>query len=409
MKERRVMKRTATLFAAAILGFFDATGQARESARSVWVPAYVSSPAAPIVNVPPEVIPPPQEIRGTVRYKLTLWAEGDTVALRLTNEAGTKPLRIGRVTVALEQGANRKPVDATFARSNSVLIPAGAPAMSDPIPIRVKPGSNLLVSVYLPETFTHTQADGTRPTEYRPDVDATASLTLPGAQSLFVRPIVSAILVLSKSPRRQAIVTFGDSITDGTGAKSPDIRGWPDLLAARLWKEPIAKGVVVNAGVSGNQLLADGWGISALSRFDRDVLSLPSVRHMILLEGINDIGSEDRKPLDPLLITFGDLVGAYQQLISRAHQHGIRVACATILPFGNSFYFSAEKERLRQQVNAWFRSSRECDAVIDFDKAMRDPSAPSHLHTRYDSGDHLHPNDDGYRVMADFIDLRIFR
>jgi lysophospholipase L1-like esterase len=379
------------------------------SGEAVWVPAFLSSPAAPIVDVPPEIIPPPQEIRGTVRYKFTLWAEGDAIALRLTNEAGATPLRIGHLTAALQQGTTPRFVDVTFAGSTSVIIPAGAPALSDPISIPVKPGSHLLVSVYLSEMFTHAQADGARPTEYCPKFDETGSATLRSAQPLFVRPIVSAVLALSKSRRREAIVTFGDSITDGAGAKSPEIRGWPDLLAARLWRDSASNGVVVNAGISGNQLLADGWGISALARFDRDVLSLPSVKHVILLEGINDIASEDRRPDDPVLTTFEDLVGAYRQLIARAHQRQIRVACATMLPFEGFSHFSEEKERLRQQVNAWIRSSRECDAVIDFDEAMRDPEYPGRLQAQYDSGDHLHPNDEGYRAMADFVDLRIFR
>ena len=401
--------RKILLIAAAIAMLRGGAVDAAVPGGAVWIPAYVSSPAAPIINVPPEVIPPPQEIRGTVRYKLTLWAQGEAIALRLTNEAGTRPLRIGHITVAVAGRAAPKFVDVTFARSTSLVIPAGAPALSDPIPIPIKPGSNLLVSVYLPETFTHTQADGTRPTEYRTERDDTAAATLPGAQSLFVRPIVSAVLALTQSRRRDAIVTFGDSITDGTGAKSPDVRGWPDVLAARLWRDPTSTGVVVNAGISGNKLLADGWGISALGRFDRDVLSLPSVKHMILLEGINDIGSEERKPTDPLLVTFEELVGAYRQLIARAHQRRIGLACATILPFEGSDYFSGEKETLRQRVNSWVRGSRECDAVIDFDQAMRDPANPRRLQAQYDSGDHLHPNDDGYRVMADSVDLRIFR
>jgi lysophospholipase L1-like esterase len=409
MIERWTKVWMVTLFAATILGFQAGSANADERSGLVWVPAYLSSPSAPIVDVPPEVIPPPQEIRGTVRYKLTLWAEGESIALRLSNEAGTQPLRIGHVTVSLAQGTTDKFVDVTFGGSTSIVIPAGAPALSDPVPIRVSPRSDLFVSVYLPETFTHTQADGTRPTEYRQDVDETAAATLPNARSLFVRPIVSAVLALSNSTRREAIVTFGDSITDGTGAKSPDIRGWPDLLAARIWKDTISNAVVVNAGISGNELLADGWGISALARFDRDVLSLPSVRHVIILEGINDIGSERRNPTDPPAVTIGDLVTAYRQLIARAHQRGIQVVCGTLLPFEGSFYFNEEKERLRQQVNAWIRNSGECAALIDFDEAMRDPANPRRLREHYDSGDHLHPNDDGYRAMADFIDLRIFR
>jgi lysophospholipase L1-like esterase len=409
MIERWVKAWKVPLFAAAFFGLQVGAANANETGGPVWVPAYLSSPSNPIVDVPPEVIPPPQEVHGTVRYKLTLWAEGERLALRLSNEAGTKPLRIDRVTVALEAGTARKFVEATFGGSPSLIMPAGAPAMSDPVPISVKPGSELLVSVYLPEPFTHAQSDSVRPVEYSQGVDETGSDSLSNAQALFVRPIVSAVLSLSESPRREAIVTFGDSITDGTGVKSVEFRGWPELLAARLLNEPTSTAVIANAGISGNRLLSDGWGISALARFDRDVLALPSVEHVILLEGINDIGSTRLAAAGAVPLASLDLVGAYRQLIARAHQRGIDVACGTLLPFEGSFYFTEQTEQLRQQVNAWIRSSGECDALIDFDEAMRDPADPGRLRAQYDSGDHLHPNDAGYRAMADFVDLRIFR
>jgi lysophospholipase L1-like esterase len=398
-----------TLVAAAVFGLQAGAADADGRGGLVWVPAYLSSPAAPIINVPREVIPPPQEVRGTVRYKLSLWADGERLALRLSNEAGTKALRIGHVTAAVQEGTRRKFVDVTFGGSLSLVIPAGAPALSDPIPLSVKPGSDLLVSVYLPEPYTHTQSDGARPAEYSPSVDETASGSLSNAQPLFIRPIVSAVLSLTKSRRRDAIVTLGDSITDGTGVKSADIRGWPDLLAARLLKERASDDIVANAGISGNRLLSDGWGISALARFDRDVLSLPSVKHVILLEGVNDIGSVRTGSSGAFPPTSQDLVRAYRQLIARAHQRGIHVVCGTLLPFEGSFYSSVETERMRQQVNAWLRDGRECDALIDFDQAMRDPANPRRLRVQFDSGDHLHPNDAGYRAMAASIDLRIFR
>lgn len=382
----------------------------------VWVPAYLSSPAAPIVGLPPEVIPPPQAIQGTVRYKLTLWAEGERVALRFSNEAGTQPLHIGQVTVALQSTTTPKILNVTFSGAESVVIPAGAPALSDPVSVSVKPGSDILVNVFLPEPFAHTQADGImHPTLYSKGINATASATLSNTQDVFVRPIVSAVLVLSKSSRRDVIVTLGDSITDGTGASSPDIRGWPDSLAARLWQDPSSTATAANAGISGNQVLVDDWGISALSRFDRDVLAFPSVKHVILLEGINDIIegvndiiAEAQGVNAPPAVSAEDIITGYRQLIARAHQHQIQLVCGTMLPFEGYTYFSEVKEQLRQQVNTWIRKSAECDAYIDFDEAMRDPANPRRLQEQYDSGDHIHPNDAGYRAMADFIDLRIF-
>ena len=393
-----------TLLATAIFGF-QAGADANESGGLDWVPAYLSSPSNPIIDVPPEVIPPPKKVQGTVPYNLTLWAEGERLALRLSNEAGTKPLRIDHVTVALEQGTGRKFFEVTFGGSASLVMPAGTPAVSDPVPIVVKPGSEILVSIHLPEPFTHTQSDSVRPVEYSPGADQTSAESLSNAQALFVRPIVSAVLALSKSPRRNVIVAFGDSITDGTGVKSVEFRGWPELLAARLLDEPSHTVVVANAGISGNRLLSDGWGMSALARFDRDVLALPSVKRVIILEGINDVGSTRLPSAAAKPLTSQDLVGAYRQLIARAHQRNIEVACGTLLPFEGSFYFTEHTERLRQQVNVWLRSSGACDALIDFDEAMRDPAEPRRLRPQYDSGDHLHPNDTGYRAMADFVDL----
>jgi len=406
MTERWAKMWKVTLLAAAIFGFQTAAN-ANEGNGPVWVPAYLLSPSNPIVGVPPEVIPPPQEVQGTVRYKLTLWAQGEQLALRLSNEAGTKPLRIDHVTVALHQRTARKFLDVTFGGSASLVMAAGAPAVSDPVPIAVKPGSEILVSIHLPEPFTHAQSDSIRPVEYSPGVDQASAESLPNAQALFVRPIVSAVLTLSRSPRRDVTVAFGDSITDGTGVKLVDFRGWHEMLAARLLNEPTRTAVIANAGISGNRLLSNGWGISALARFDRDVLALPSVKRVIILEGINDVGSTRLAAAGAPSLTSQDLAGAYRQLIARAHQRQIEVVCGTLLPFEGSFYFTEHTEQLRQQVNAWLRGSDKCDALIDFDEAMRDPAEPRRLRRQYDSGDHLHPNDTGYRAMADFVDLRV--
>jgi lysophospholipase L1-like esterase len=406
MARRWKISKLAVALAAA-LGTMAPVARAADSALH-WVPAYMSAPAAPIRDVPPEVIPPPQEISGTIRYRLTLWAEGDQVVLRLSNEAGTSPLRIDHATIAFPGGAGTGFVDVTFGGSPGITVPAGTPALSDPLPLSVKPGSDVLVSLFLPERFTHSQSDGMRPAEYVAGADRTTAPSLSNPGQIFVRPIVSAIFVRPRSAVPDVIVAFGDSITDGTGVKSPDIRGWPDLLSARLMKQNVSGLTVANAGISGNRLLADGWGISALARFDRDVLALPSVKHVILLEGINDIGSIGRDNNPDVPVTFTTIVASFRQLIERAHQRQIRVICATILPFEGSFYFSEAKEALRQKVNQWLRTSPDCDARIDFDQVMRDPASPQRLKTIFDSGDHLHPNDLGYKAMAQFIEIGIF-
>lgn len=352
----------------AIAALMPAPAQAAASAPSNWVPAYLSSPCAPIVGVPAEVIPPPQEIQGTVRYRITMGAGGRSMVLRLSNEVGTKPLRVGHVTIRIARGRPDKFINATFAGNVSTVIPAGAPMLSDPIALPVMTGDDILVSVHFPEPFTHTQADGLRPTQYSGGADQAEAMALSVPRDLFVRPIISGVFALSDT-HREAIVTMGDSITDGTGAQSTEVRSWPERLGARLAKMPRNKAVVANAGISGNKLLADGWGISALARLDRDVLAMPSVRHIILLEGINDIGSAGVDPdAEPGAgPSVKQLLGAYRQLIGRAHVQKVRVVCATILPMGGSMYFSEAKERKRSQVNGWIRTSGECDGVIDFD------------------------------------------
>jgi lysophospholipase L1-like esterase len=397
------------LYALAALCLPCSAAIARPASNGAWLPAYLSSPCAPIVGVPAEVIPPPQEIQGTVRYRITLGAGGRILKLRLTNEVGNKPLKIGHVTLMVPGAKTDKFVDVTFGGSTATVIPPGAPALSDPVQLPVKAGKDVIVSVYFPERFTHTQADGLRPTHYSKGADQAAAAELAAPTDLFVRPIVSGVFVLSDTDHREAIVTLGDSITDGTGARSTEVRGWPEHLSARIGRKPASRAVVANAGISGNKLLSDGWGISALGRFDRDVLAMPSVKYVILLEGVNDIGSPGVDGDTGVAPGFEDLLGAYRQLIGRAHQKNVKMICGTILPFGGSSYFSDAKEHLRTRVNAWIRTSGECDGVIDFDKAMGEPGNPQALRAQFDSGDHLHPNDTGYLAMAEAIDLSLFR
>jgi lysophospholipase L1-like esterase len=223
---------------------------------------------------------------------------------------------------------------------------------------------------------------------------------------------------------QKLVVAFGDSITDGDGSTVDADRNWPSALARRLNKRASAGAAIaiVNEGIAGNRLLSDGFGIkglgiSALARFDRDVLAIPGVTHVVLLEGVNDLGFPGARLGDQPLggpgetRTVEDLIGAYQQLISRAQAHGVKVVGATLTPFeGATFegYYSDAKERARQRVNAWIRTSGAFDGVIDFDAAVRDKDQPGRMQARYASPDHLHPNDEGYQAMADAIDLSLF-
>ncbi len=206
---------------------------------------------------------------------------------------------------------------------------------------------------------------------------------------------------------------LGDSITDGRGSTTNGNDRWPDVLARRLQASPAtAQVAVLNAGLGGNRLLRDGLGPNALARFDRDVLAQAGVRWLIVLEGINDIGTAAgaREKGEPAA-TADDIIGAYAQIIERARAHDIRVHGATIMPFeGFTYagYYTPEGEADRQRVNAWIRASGLFDAVIDFDAATRDPERPPRLSAAVDGGDHLHPSAAGYRIMGESIDLKLF-
>jgi lysophospholipase L1-like esterase len=234
--------------------------------------------------------------------------------------------------------------------------------------------------------------------------------------------LLSAVLVPAR-PEEKLIVAFGDSITDGDGSTEDAEQSWPSQLSRRLLSAGLGSPVaVVNQGIAGNRLLSEGpfasLGPDALARFDRDVLSLPGVTHIVLLEGINDLGFPGARlggqPLaDPRDVRRAeDLIEAYRQLIARAHARGIRIIGCTLAPFeGVSVpgYYSQEKEAERQRVNRWVRSSGAFDGVIDFDRVLRDPQHPGRIAARFASGDHLHPNDSGYRAMALAVDLGLFR
>lgn len=237
--------------------------------------------------------------------------------------------------------------------------------------------------------------------------NATLAGSMPGAKPVVTRPFVSGVSVAANSPVR-VIVALGDSITDGNRAAVEVLRGWPEALQKRL-RTSRPDLAIVNAGIGGNRVLANEIGVSALGRLERDVLRVQGLAYVVVLEGINDIGSSGTSWLGPQPdVSADDLIAGYRQIIARAHERNARVVGGTIMPFEGAMYYSPEREATRQTVNAWIRSSGAFDGVIDFDLAMRDPAAPRKLRAEYDSGDHLHPNDRGYQAMGDSIDLMIF-
>jgi len=396
--------------------------------RTAWIATWAASPQPtapnprkPLLNIEDQ----------TVRERVRVSIGGAQICIRLSNEYGSAPLLIGSATVAAPNDpASVRPGSiqaVTFGGRNAVTIPAGALVLSDPVTFPVIAGAEISISLYFPKrvatptlhdlalkrTVISQHGDHTRAEKIEDGAASTSSIS------------VSAVLVPAQ-PSQRLVVAFGDSITDGDGSTVDADHNWPSELIRRLRKTHEGSEVaVVNEGIVGNRLLsgcfipsAGCFSVSALARFDRDALALPGVTHIVLLEGINDIGFPGAKLgggylADPADVrTPEDLIGAYRQLISRAHAHGIKLIGATITPFEDvdvPGYYSQSKEAFRQTVNKWVRTSESFDGVIDFDAVLRDPDHPSRLLPRFASEDHLHPNDAGYRAVAEAIDLALFK
>jgi lysophospholipase L1-like esterase len=387
------------------------------AADTNWVASWGSSPLEGkivIPGVPPDKIPPSPILKGTVRYRLPLSQGGTRLMLRITNEANTEPLTLGSVTVAIAD-ANLTARAATIRRvtfggRSSVTLPAGAPAVSDAVDLPTKSAQAVIVSIFLPNSTQCPLGQRGIQAVILDARDATEAPTLEGATATTARTLVSAVLVAGGAGAK-TVVALGDSITDGAVTDSHDVRGWPGHLALRLMgTSGKVHFAVANEGIGGNRLMSDSIGLSALARFDRDVSSLPNVTHLILLEGINDIGfaslPDNANPGPP--IDANALISAYRQIIARAHLRGIKVIAGTLLPFAGAMYYSAPGDQTRQTVNEWIRSGAEFDAVVDFDRALRDPAQPQKLAAAYDSGDHLHPSDAGYKAMSNAFQLSMF-
>ena len=340
---------------------------------------------------------------------------GNTVRVILTNEFGVQPLTIGAATIALRTKGSA--IDSstaktlTFGGETLVTLPAGSIMLSDPIDLSIAPLSDITVSLFVPaqpirQSTVHSYG---LQTNYKSLGNVVNAGSLPAATTTSQYFFLRGVDVRSDGPA--AIVTLGDSITDGAASEANMNDRWPNVLAARLQADPELSGTgVLNAGLNGNRLLHNDeeFGDSALKRLDRDVLTQPSAKYLIVLEGINDIGHIVRASADDPAETAQSIIRALQQIAARAQSQGIKVIGGTILPYENCKYASPEGEKIRQAVNEWIRSTKDFDAVVDFDKVLRDPAHPSRLLPAYDSGDHLHPNADGLRAMANSIPLGIF-
>jgi lysophospholipase L1-like esterase len=374
-----------------------------------WVGAWSASPqgvAAPI------------QINGqTVRQIVHTSLGGERVRVRFSNAYGTSGLVIGSAHVAIStdgasisSGTDRV---LKFNGSPTIIIPAGALVVSDPVTLTVPALCDLAVSLYLPDNVAATtqHSVGLQTTYISASGDFTGAAIAPTTttQSYYFLTGVE----VAASNRARAIVTLGDSVTDGFGSTPDTNQRWPNLLAERLQSDSAtSRFSVLNAGVSGNRVLHDFVGTSALARLDRDTLVQTGVKYVIVGEGNNDFLIPGLIGNPAEVVTVAQMIQAHRQMIDRVHALRLSIYGGTLTPVeGYPFpgFWTPDLEAKRQAVNDWIRTSRAYDAVIDFDKLLRDPSHPSRLLPAYDSGDHLHPNDGGYRTMADAIDLSLFR
>jgi len=374
-----------------------------------WCATWGAAPAGP---------PPSASLQSytsqTLRLVVRTSIGGNRVRIRLSNEMGGTPLRIGAASIALRasgaallQSSLR---ELSFGGQSAITIPAGAPALSDPVELTIPAQSDLAISLYLPGASQATTLhDMALTSSYlSPAGDYTSTIAMPVSRTITSWPFLTEVDVDGAVP---ALVAVGDSLTDGARSTGNLNRRWPDYLARRLQASLGAGGRigVVNRGISANLLLSDYAtalvaGKDVLERFDRDVLATAGVRYLALLIGINDICySPGSNP-----IPAADLIAGYRQVIARAHAREIAVIGATLPPLEGFVYYTPAREAVRLAVNNWIRASGEFDAVADIELALRDPQNPTRILPGYDSGDHLHPNDAGYQAMANAFPLAPF-
>jgi len=349
----------------------------------------------------------PTLIDQTVRLIVRTSIGGDRVRIRLSNEYGDRPLTIGAAHVAVrDDGAsvdNATDRALTFGGRPSVRLLPGAIAFSDPVTLEVPQLRDLAVSLHLADSARLvTRHALALQTSYVGRGNVTGERSFTPETTLVIWPFLIGVDVTN--PRVAGVIAaIGNSITDGALSTRDANTRWPNVLAARLANRAAEPMAVVNAGISGGRVLTYGAGPSALARFDRDVLDTPGLTHVILLEGINDIGASARDG-----VTAEDIIFGYRQLIMRAHERGVKIIGATLTPAGPRAQFTPALEARRSAVNTFVRSGGEFDGVIDFDAITRDPASPLQFLPKYDSGDHLHPGDAGYRAMGEAIDLTLF-
>lgn len=391
-----------------------------------WVDTWVSMPQLTEPhNMPPAPFTDGESVLkdSTLRQTVRTTVAGEKLRLRFSNAFGGAELPLTRVSVALPSGgaagvAAIEPGTArqvTFAGRAATVVPTGAQVVSDPVDMRVPAGTNLTVTVYLADgqsSSSVTSHPGSRTTSHLLRGDHTTAADLPGATRTDHWYFLSGVETLVDTPRAAGLVVIGDSLTDGRGSTTNGNDRWTDQLHQRLLRSPATDQVaVLNEGAGGNRVLRDGLGPNVLARLDRDVLVRSGARWVLVFEGVNDLGTAEATAAAQQA-TADDLIAAYRQIVERSHAQGLAVYGATLTPLGGNEMYddpAGHRERARQRVNDWIRHSGVFDAVVDFDRAVRDPQAPTRLLPAYDTGDHLHLNPAGYRALADAVPTRLLR
>ena len=354
----------------------------------------------------------------TLRMNARISIGGQRLRVRLSNAYGNRKLAVGAAHIALrESGTGIVPASdrtLTFGGDASATIAAGALLVSDPVELELAALTDVAVSIYLPgdvpANFGITGRYARQTNYISPPGDFAASVVMPVGRITDDWYFVSGIDVLADRATG-GVVALGDSLTDANISTHDAYCRWPDQLARRLHARTGGRALgVMNQGLGGNRILHDVRGDSGLRRFDRDVLSQPGVTHVIVVLGTNDLRNRWAKPEEE--VTAEQMIAGLKQMAVRAHARGIKIYGGTLMPFENETFlvgaWTPAREAVRQAVNAWIREGEAFDAVIDFDKGVRDPDHPTRMLPIYDCGDHLHPSDLGYNRMGDIIDLSLF-
>ncbi|HWB86591.1 MAG TPA: SGNH/GDSL hydrolase family protein [Bryobacteraceae bacterium] len=391
-------------------------------ASTHWVAAWGASPAPQLPDQAQMRAAKLEFNNQTIREIVHTSIGSNTVRVRLSNAYGHAPVEIGAAHIALRAegpgivpGSDRA---LTFSGRKTVTIPADALVLSDPVKLDLPAPADVAISIFIPGAAEGAGVHyGAQQTSYiaQGNAAAAASLAQPAMVTSWV--FLTGVDVLAPDSA-SALVAFGDSITDGAHSTVDANHRWPDFLAARLRARHGAREIgVVDAGIGGNRILHDAsgnvrFGVNGLARFGRDALAQAGVKYVIVLEGINDLGHAGTSAPASETVSADDLIAGLTQMIERAHEEGIKIFGATLTPFAGTVikgYYTPEKDAKRKAINQWILTGKAFDGVIDFDKAVRDPRNPDRFLPVYDSGDHLHPNDAGYKAMGEAIDLALFR